>query len=35
MNEYFKTGLEVVPEADLVGDSVVLSFRIPEDSRLR
>ena len=35
MNEYFKTGLGIVPEADLVGDSVVLSFRIPEDSRLR
>lgn len=29
MNEYFKTGLHVAPNTSIVGDSVVLSLRIP------
>jgi hypothetical protein len=29
MNEYFRTGLHVAPNTSIVGDSVVLSFRIP------
>jgi hypothetical protein len=33
MNEYFKTGLGVAPTTTIVGDSLVLNFRIPENAK--